>query len=777
MSSIFFLFIRRNFRLFSKTLCFTFLILLLPSIFFVGTASFEKASLGLILSETEVDYEIQGSLNDNYSPSNLTLLNQHFNTWKSAIFYWEKHVISDGFIFYSLDFSNNESLLIGIDFFLESKNMKKSTIRDNVTIVFGTELNIEEFLMVNNLPFNLDLIINISTFLEFQNFSSIFPDPQIGYYADFSSKFLPSFTALGDVNRKISYEFQSYFIQNELISSISVNSPEFSAVHPFKQPFDSIVLLISFITILSVIWLIESMSNSYIFQIKAQLSNLNQRGLSSKQKNILKVAFPAILDILALLVLFLVFWSISTIFALNLLSAFIISALTFLIFLYRRLSRLRDTSLDSDKSRRRFIIGYVLILILISLVSLVVVRVFSLLLPLWFSSLVIPGVTIIQYYIATILFTELLLYLIRKQFTKVKGLPALVNKAIFAKNSQLRTWFQSFLLLMWSMIIITSSIQSFNANFEIENTLSNISDVKIDISLTLNNISQLHALPEVQFVFPISYSEQQYFVPYDLYLMNLTLLYEYHPEVFHIIDPFTIDTRSTYISEDLAAEFNFEDGDLFPTKFGQNVTNIIINQPIIISQYFPLVKPLEGKPFVAASYHHEFENFTTVNQLLVDFRDNITVAQGIKAIERIIGADYQIEKNYPVLNYNTVFYIYQYVFLLLSLLIISMNYLQFIKSLKTIFATFNTRGMQTKEIRREFIKQSLSLLFYPFIASAILGIIFNFLQMSNMVYQIDLYTSVQINVGLSILLVLLIPVVCLAISFLTLKVKFQRNYQ
>ncbi|MHA1817434.1 MAG: FtsX-like permease family protein, partial [Candidatus Heimdallarchaeaceae archaeon] len=172
----------------------------------------------------------------------------------------------------------------------------------------------------------------------------------------------------------------------------------------------------------------------------------------------------------------------------------------------------------------------------------------------------------------------------------------------------------------------------------------------------------------------------------------------------------------------------------------------------------------------------EFENFTTVNQLLVDFRDNITVAQGIKAIERIIGADYQIEKNYPVLNYNTVFYIYQYVFLLLSLLIISMNYLQFIKSLKTIFATFNTRGMQTKEIRREFIKQSLSLLFYPFIASAILGIIFIFLQMPNMVYQIDLYTPVQIKVGLSILLVLLIPVVCLVISFLTLNVKFQRSY-
>ncbi|MBY9002036.1 MAG: hypothetical protein KGD64_14045 [Candidatus Heimdallarchaeota archaeon] len=775
MSSFFFLFFQRNFRQLSKTLFLTFLLLLLPSVFFVGTASFEKVSLGLVLSETKVDYEIQGSLTLNYSPSNLTLLTSHFNTWRSAISRWEKHVIADGFVLFSLDFSNNDSLLIGIDFFLESSNMKKSSIVDNVTTVFGTEVNVEEFLIVDSLPFNLDLIININTFLDFQNSSSNFLDPQIGYFADFSSRFLPTFTAIDEVNSIISYEFQSYFVQHELISDIKTNSPDFSIVHPFKQPFDSVIFLISFITILSVIWLIETMSRNYITQIKSQLSNFNQRGLSSKQKNILQVVFPVVLDIFALLFLFLIFWGISQIFSLNLLSAYIISALTFLIVLYRRLSRLRETSSDSDRSRRRFIISYVLILILISLVSLVIARVFSLLLPPWFSSLVIPGVTIIQYYIATILFTELLLYLIRKQFSKVKGLPALVNKAIFAKNSHLRTWFQSFLLLMWSMIIITSSIQSFNANFEIDSTLSSISDVKLAVSLPLHNVTQLRSLPEVKFVFPVSHSEEQYFVPYDLYLMNLTMLYEYRPEVFQIIDPFTIDTSSTYISEDLAAEFNFEDGDLFPTKFGHNVTNIVINQPLIVSQYFPLVKPLEGKPFVAASYHYEFENITIVNQILVDFKENITVDQGVKAIERIIGPNYQIEKDYPVLDYNSVFLIYQYVFLLLSLLIIVMNYLQFIKSLKPTFASFNARGMQTKEIRRQFLKQSLFLQFYPFVASIVLGTLFIFLQMPTMVYQIDLYASVQIKVGLSILLVILLPVTNFFVSILLLKDKFRRN--
>ncbi len=771
MSSIFFLFFRRNLRFFTKTFWFTFLLLLLPSIFFIGTATFEKASLGLVLSETDIDYEIQGSLTDNYSPSNLTLFNSHFNTWRTAISRWEKHVVTDGFVLYTLDFSTNDSLLIGIDFFVESKNMRTSSITNNITSIFGTEVNVEDFLIVNTLPFNLDLIININTFLDFSYSSSNFLDPQIGYYADFSSKFLPTFTAIDDVTRVISYEFRSYFLANEIISYTSINSPDFSIVHPFKQPFDSVIFLISFITILSVIWLIETMSRNYISQIKSQLSNFNQRGLSAKQKTTLKVVFPVILDIIAMLLLFLVFWGISQIFTLNLLSAYIISSLTFLIILYRRFSKLRGISSDSDKSRRRFIISYVLILIIISLVSLVIVRVFGLILPPWFSSLVIPGITIIQYYIATILFTELLLYLIRKQFSKVKGIPALINKTIFAKNSHLQTWFHSFLLLMWSMIIITSSIHSFNANFEIDNNLSSISDVKIDVSLPLHNVSQLHTLPEVEFVLPISHSEEHYFVPYDLYLMNLTMLQEYFPEVFHLIDSFTIDTGSTYISEDLAAEFDFEDGDLFPTKFGRNITNIIINQPVIVSKYFPLIKHLEGKPFVVASYHHEFENITIVNQLLVDFKEDISIDQGVEAIESIIGPNYQIEKDYPVLDYNSVFLIYQYVFLLLSMLIIVMNYLQFIKSLRPTLTTFTARGMQTKEIRNQFLKQSLFLQFYPFVASIVLGSLFIFLQMPSMVYQIDLYTSVQTKVGLSILLTLLLPVTSLIISYITLNGK------
>ncbi|MHA1224956.1 MAG: hypothetical protein ACTSP3_17230, partial [Candidatus Heimdallarchaeaceae archaeon] len=284
-------------------------------------------------------------------------------------------------------------------------------------------------------------------------------------------------------------------------------------------------------------------------------------------------------------------------------------------------------------------------------------------------------------------------------------------------------------------------------------------------------VSDIQVLPEVKFALPISHSEEVYFETYDFYLLDLQLLYNYHPELFDLIPSFKFKSNSTYISTDLAELLDFQEGDLFPTRFGQNQTSLVVNQPIIITKFFPLIKQKEDRPFVVAAYRKEFENFTEVNQILIDFQENVTTQKGIEEIKKVLGVNFQLEQKYQLPNYKLPLQIFGYSFGIIAFIAIGINFVALIKETEPIYVKFSTRGMRKRKNKQIIAKQFGIMTVYSLSLSVMLGLVFVYLQMPKMIYQIPLFFPIKIKISFSICTTLLIPLLCLSMVFFKLKIE------
>ncbi|MHA1397722.1 MAG: hypothetical protein ACTSSG_03670 [Candidatus Heimdallarchaeaceae archaeon] len=773
MSSFFFVFFRRNIRLYIRMCFISFFILFLPSVFIVGAASFEKLSFQMSLKTSQTDFEIQSFLIHNYSSDNLSLFSSISNSWSNISSQWKKFTVNDSLVFFTYDSSWNESLFVGIDFSSKTNNTKRSTITSNSITIFNNSIKTTNFSTQNYLPFNLDIIINKTTFNNLNLSSFVFSQLKIGYYVDFSTKCFGSFSELEEITNEISYDFRTFLMEKNLgfPDTIIIKTLERATITSFERPFTSITLLFSFITILSVIWLIVIYAKKFISDVTPQLINLEQRGLKRSQRLSIQVVFPIIADSLALLFLFGLYASLLFYLKLEILFAFIISIFVFIFIFYERYKNSRMHPRVSKENIKARLLRYVLILFLISVIFIVMVRTFPILIPPWLRTYINSGVVIVQYYIVTLLIADLLLFLTKKQFLRFNKLPTLISKVLFSRKRHLKSWLHSVVLLVWSLTIITANIQTFAVNYKLDNDLNNLTDVKITVSLPLHSVSDIQVLPEVKFALPISHSEEVYFETYDFYLLDLQLLYDYHPELFDLIPSFKFKSNSTYMSADLAELLDFQEGDLFPTRFGQNQTSLVVNQPIIITKFFPLIKQKENRPFVVAAYRKEFENFTEVNQILIDFRENVTTQKGIERIKKVLGIDFQLEPKYQSPNYKLPLQIFGYSFGMITLIAIGINFGALIKETNPTYVKFSTRGMRKIKIKQTIAKQLGIMTLYSLGLSVILGLIFVYLQMPKMIYQTPLFFPIQIKISFSICITLLVPLLCLTIVFFKLKIE------
>ncbi|GAH36952.1 unnamed protein product, partial [marine sediment metagenome] len=162
--------------------------------FAVGISCFERISLTNVLSEDEVDFEIQGMLNKNYISSNITSLFSYEQEWNDITNFWSETITNDSLILVISIRSNNHISLVGITFSSHFINQRKSSFLNDSLSFFETTINITDFLIVEKLPFNLDILINFG-FINQSLPTSLVISPSnalIGYFIDFKCRKISS---------------------------------------------------------------------------------------------------------------------------------------------------------------------------------------------------------------------------------------------------------------------------------------------------------------------------------------------------------------------------------------------------------------------------------------------------------------------------------------------------------------------------------------------------------------------------------------------------------
>ncbi len=775
MANLVFLFYWRNKKFFMKVFLFSFSIFLFVSLFAVGISCFERISLINVLSEEGVDFEIQGTLNKNFSSSNITSLFSYEQEWNDITSFWSESISNDSLVLIISIRSNNHISLVGITFSSHLINQRISSFLNDSLSFFETTINVTDFLIVEELPFNLDILINFD-FINQSLPTSLVISPSnalIGYFIDFNCRRISSFNLFLKTIETIDDNFRLFVAQKDLVdlSSIGNTNPDFLTFHPFKQPFDSIIILVSLISLLSSTFLIKIIVSSYYNQIKAILTQLEKRGLTLKTKNRLVVFLPILTDTFALLFLSIVYWLSSFLFGLNLLLAYIIALAAYLYLAFKRYSQKLNENVKSAEKSSFYIIKYIIALLIVSLILLLIMQtldqILEQILPPWIITCIVASSTIIQYYLITIILAEIYMKLEKRRKTNKNGLSTLFSKTLNSRKNQLKSWFRSTIVLIWSITIIIASIQSFSINYEINEKMLNPADLRIEVNIPLYNITQIEMLPEIENIIPLSKSVEKYFDYYDMYLIDLISFQSIYSELSELAEIDELQENYTYMSENMAKSFDFQDGDLFPTIFGKNGTNVFVNQPIKIIRYFPIIKSIEGRPFVASAYRQEYVNISIVNQLLINFESNISLNQGIEAIKEVLGLDFQIQEQYLSLEYKASLLLYKYFFLVFAVFIGGLNFSLMINQLNSVFRKINLRGLQRRKIRKLFLKTLLPFQISSLIIGFLSGLFYVYIQMPSTISQIVLFTPFHVSLSVSILLILLFPLVSSILTLIT----------
>ncbi|MHA1400852.1 MAG: hypothetical protein ACTSQE_10945 [Candidatus Heimdallarchaeaceae archaeon] len=772
MVKIAFIFFKRNIRLYFRVSFFSFFFLLLVSFFALGYASFERISVTKTVCDTKVDYSTYGTVSNIFTLDNVSKLFSYGSEWKALNKSWNDNINTESlFLILKIHF-NNSLFFLGIDLLNNTNNIRRTDLYTFNIGFFNIKLDVSSFTAEETLPFNLDVLINLDKLnLSLPPNIQITPyNAQIGYFVDLNTNHIFSFKHYMKVLKNIEDFFNLFVAQRDLVylNSIENNIPDLEIVNPFIEPFKALVILFSFISLLLSSWLIEFFLNIYYRQIANVLEKFEKRGFSKEDCNKIVKTLPIIIDTFVFIVLGSLYLFIYLIAHINTTISLIAAGVGYIFLVYKRI---KFTTFDKDISDKLDSLSfsiYVLFLLIFSIAPIIVLRTLYPILPSWISSLISIGSTIIQYYVVALLLSELFMRIYKKYKSshQSSSIDNLISKSLTSGKKHLTSWFQSSIIFIWSITIVFSSIQTFNVNYEIHHRMLYPTDVTININLPLANISQLEILPEIEYIIPMSHSVEKYFLNYDLYLINFTALQHFFPDFCKLSNLDQLNAGYTYMYKSMARELDFRKNDLFPTKFGENGSNIIVNQPIIITEYFPLVEPISNRPFIVSNYRYEFENFTIVNKLLVNFKDNIDINKGLDALGSALNTNLQVETPLIQLSYNIPFFTYQYFFLLITLFIGGLNFIQVINHLSTIFNRMYLRGLNKKRIKILFIKEISPLIFSSTILGFLSGLFFLFIQARLSIYHISLFVPFKIYLSFNLFLLLLIPLLYVSIIFL-----------
>jgi hypothetical protein len=237
----------------------------------------------------------------------------------------------------------------------------------------------------------------------------------MGYFVDISTKLISSFKMYTKIMNKIESNFIVFVAQNDIISLNRIESYKIEIeIDLFRESFQSLILLITFISILISTWLIEFFSSFYYYQIKEALDKFQKRGLNDKKQNKITKFLPIATDTISFIILEILYLLISIVFHINLIYAYISVVMGYFYLLYKRikLSNLNDE--NSIKMGIVSFVKYVIILLIFSIILILTNNALYALIPPLVSSFFSTGSIIIQYYVITILLSEFSLKLKKK---------------------------------------------------------------------------------------------------------------------------------------------------------------------------------------------------------------------------------------------------------------------------------------------------------------------------------------------------------------------------
>ena len=769
MQNLTLLVLKRNMKLYLRIISFSFFYLVILSLFALGYSIYEKSALTATNFGIE-DYSAVGELTSAFSSNNISKLYRSCSNWQEYRSDFDSVVEEENFfLIFEVDF-NESSLLFGINLLNNSLNLKQAELNENQIDFFNSELNLSSFLTKDSLPFDLDIIINLDIL------NNSLPDDflispfvsQLAYSVNLNLKKISSYKHLTRTLTKIDERFYSFVIETDIVSLSSIDSAIIEAEweDSFSIPFKSIFQLFIIISLLFSSWLADSFINSYYNSIHNLLELLNNRGFNKNEHFKIIKLLPTIADTCGFLLLVAAYCTFSFVFKIDLAYAIFTAGIGYSYLVYRRIKFRPYSEEVSGKIDSLSLAIYILTLLLISVVPSIVNKLFYAVIPSWILTFGNTISSVIQYYIIGFFLSELVIFLFKKKIeTKEKNnllrsVNDLFKKSLITKRRILSSWFRSSVLIFWATIIIFSSVQTFNANYAINQEIAYPTDVVIEVNLPLANITQLEKLEEIDFVVPISQSTEKYFIKYNLYLVNFTSLELYFPDYCNLAKIGELKEDFSYVHKSLARELDFSEEDLFPIKFGKNRTDIIVNQPIRITSYFPLIKATDDAPFVVSNYREEYENYTIVNKLLINFKNGVDQDNALTHIKNTLNCELTIEEKPVSYPYHTFLTIFQYFFLLIVLFVGNLNFWQLKQNLLDISKKIILRGEKTKNVKKIFANNAIYFLTLSSVISLLLSLPF-LLQTRFTTYLISLFVPVKIRVSLTIFLILLFPFTCI----------------
>jgi hypothetical protein len=780
MSKLALLFFKRTPKLFLKIGLLSLFLFLLISSYGIGYAIFEKSSLTKTIGDIERDFEIEGEIKQNYTANNISLLFPYQNYWLEFKKEWTKFIISDNLILLINLAIDNYTLQIGLDLSESTENARTETIVDNSFNFFNSIIDISSFILLDELPFNLDILINYK--LLNNSFSEEFKigpnNCNLGYSVNLDEKLFSSLISYLKTVDKMDEAFESFIAQTNLVYTNNLDSRriETELSFSFAESFQFLLIVFTFVSILLSTWLIEFFLSFYNKQIAKTLKNLEKRGLNTKNKTRITVFLPIIVDTTSLAILGLSFVVVDQVLSLNLIPAFIFALIGYLYLFYKRF---KFNSLNEELSTRMNTISvsiYIIVLIISALIPIIVNNFISALVPPLISSIISIGSSIVFYYIITIILSEIA-YSVKRSRTKNKitdSISRLIEKTIISTKSNLKSWHSLTLLLVWAIVITNIGSNTFIAEYELYQETDYPTDLIIEIEEGyLANVSKLESVLGIEFIFPVSHSTQKYLIDYDYYLMNFTKIEQKFPELIKRTKLNSIQTNHTYISESFAEELGFENENLFPTSFGENQTNIIVNQPVIVTKYFPLVKEIDNRPFIVANYREAYSEFSEVTKLLVDFDVTlISTEQVVEKIRESTGSSVSIQNENEELDYNSILNTYKYLFFVIASFICLLGFIHFINKFSTVFNQMNLRGLEMGKIRALLIKEISYFILSAFSFGILSALFFLFVQLSDCIYKIPLFTPISIEFRPDLFLLFVIPLIIAIVIFSS---RFKKN--
>ncbi len=754
------LFFRRHWKLYSNHFFFTFLTILIVCLSSLGGATVDRITIASFLDEQSNDLEVSVNLKWGYSSANFSDLSTNQLAWLDIRSQWAR-LISNDYSLVFIDYLINDSLYtIGIDFADKSYNQKLQAFPFSFVNFFKNNISLDYFQPNTVMPFDISIIFTYEylTSLDLSSFNITSENSQIGYAIDFKSNRISSPSNYKKRSLEIIESFETNLIIADLVigGSIEDNSQRIESVLSFKETFDSLILLVSFIAILLALWLNEFFTDNFINRITPIIDKLINRGLDLRRKNSVTILLPSLTDLFTFLVIGIALLILNFIISLNLIPTAIILGLFCLILTYKNYRKYKDSNQVAYNSKS--IVTFIVILLIVSLLPILVKQFTYELIPdIIFSYLVLFSQTV-QYFILTLLITELFIQKVFNNIFKKNKINNLVYKLISLKENWVRHLFHSTLLLIWGTTIITGSFQTFTVNYDLNYNLEHPTDMVVETDVFLFNVSQIQTSSYFAQVLPISHTQENFFVDYDLYLMDFTILPEIVPNYKRYYDLTELEDGITYMSKDFAKKFHFEDGDFFLTKFGDNGSSLYVNQEIQTINYFPLIKQIENRPFIVSSYNKLFCNISSVTTLYLNLNTNITKKDAINTLDILLNTEFQLKEYNSRINYTPFILVYQLYFILIVTINILLCLKQLLNQTMKSFATLYQRGMR----HRDIMKRQFDSLFPSLLIAILLGVSLGFLylklQLLAAIYTSPLYAPIRIAFGYSFLLILIIPI-------------------